>query len=539
MITILKTPPKVSFCNNPILFGVSTNNMFASDGVTAKMVLQLTGPDETTGHGFTLSFNDHTLGFTLASSPDESGLQLMVASGGITLQEWGNLLVEGLRSNYHLVSNFHISGSYQGSYKITLESIEPSADYSLTLSDSTVTTLSVESNRQGATPVVRENFKIVGRVYIVNTPGELTFLAEEQITPDAEGKAQFDFAQYLLVEIADSSRFLFPQVISDFIFDRSDQIRRFVVQFCESYTGLYHRLQITWSTDTYVTVGGIDFAQMAKYIQEGSSYFDMLQYNKDFLTWRPQSKKIWIRQPEMLHFLIWYDDTSWLAQRIRITYSDNSTFTFTQYTYSPINKYDIVEVVCTYAKLDLISLPESQGKTIHKYEVWLEDNGVQVSRTMEFILDRTVYPNQRFFIFRNSLGGYDSIRCTGETIKQTDIARFTVERIIPDFSVMDPPRRQLFARETQKYSTNTGFITKLESEYLRDFFLSSEIYEFIENRLYPVMVLSTSLKVHKDNDYLYYREFEYARAYEDVNYAHDENIYTSKNFNQSFNTSYL
>ena len=539
MITISKTPSKVSFCNNPIVFGVSTNNMYASDGVTAKIVLQLTATDETVGHGFTLSFNDHTLAFTLASSPDESGLQLIVASGGITLQEWGNLLVEGLRSNYHLISNYHISGMYMGNYRITLESIKPKADYSLTLSDNTIAPLSVESNRAGATPVMRENFKILGRVYLVNNPGELTFLAEEQLTPDASGNAQFDFAQYLLVEIVDSSRFLFPQVVSDFIFDRSDQIKRFVVQFCESYTGLYHRLHITWSTDTYVTVGGIDFAQMAKLSQEGSSFFDMLPYNKDFLTWRPQSKKIWIRQPEMLHFLVWYDDTSWLALLIKITYSDNSTYTFTKYTYSPIHKYDIVEVVCTYAKLDLISLPQSQGKTIQKYEVFLVDDGVQVSRTMEFILDRTVYPNQRFFIFRNSLGGYDSLRCTGETIKETDVDRFTVERIIPDFSVMDPPRRQILARETQKYTTNTGFITKLESEYLRDFFLSNEIYEFIENRLYPVLVLSTSLKVHKDNDYLYCREFEYARAYEDVNYAHDENIYTSKNFNQSFNSSYL
>ncbi len=539
MITIFKTPSKVSFCNNPIVFGVSTNNQYAADGVTAKLVLQLSGLDTTAGHGFTLSFNDQSFTFTLASSPDESGLQLIVASGQITLQEWGDLLVEGLRSNFHLVSNFHISGSYQGNYLITLESIYPSSDYSLTLSDNTVSTLSLDFNRSGVTPVMRENFKIIGRVYLVTGTGQLDFLAEEQITPDSSGKALFDFAQYLLVEIVDTSRFLFPQVITDFIFDRTDQIKRFVVQFCESYTGFYHRLHITWSTDTYVTVGGIDFSQMAKYSQEGSSFFDMLQYNKDFLSWRPQSKKIWIRQPEMLHFLVWYDDTSWLAMRIKITYTDGSTHTFTKYTYSPIYKYDIVEVVCTYAKLDLVSLPESQGKTIHKYEVWLVDNNVQVSRTMEFVLDRRVYPNQRFFIFRNSLGGYDSVRCTGETIKETDVARFSVERITPDFSVMDPPRRQIFARETQKYTTNTGFITKLESEYLRDFFLSNEIYEFIENRLYPVLVLSTSLKVHKDNDYLYSREFEYARAYEDINYAHDENIYTSKNFNQSFNSSYL
>ena len=539
MIAIYKTPPKVSFCNNPIVFGVSTNNMYATDGVTAKLILILSDLDTTVGHGFTLTFNNLSLAFTLASLPDESGLQLIVASGQITLQEWGALLVEGLRSNFHLVSNFHISGSYQGNYLITLESIDPSADYSLSFSDNTISTLSIESNRQGVTPQMRENFKIIGRVYLVTTSGQLEFLAQDQITPDSSGKALFDFAQYLLVKVVDTARFLFPQTVTDFIFDRSDQIKRFVVQFCESYTGVYHRLHITWSTDTYVTVGGIDFSQMAKFIQEGSSYFDMLQYNKDFLTWRPQSKKIWIRQPEMLHYLVWYNDTSWLAMKIKITYTDGSTHTFTKYTYSPVYKYDIVEVVCTYAKLDLISLPQSQGKTIHKYEIWLVDDNVQVSRTMEFVLDRTLYPNQRFFIFRNSLGGYDSVRCTGETIKETEVNRLTVERITQDFSVMDPPRRQIFAKEMQKYSATTGFITKLESEYMRDFFLSNEIYEFIENRLYPVLVLSTSLKVHKDNDYLYYREFEYARAYEDVNYAHDENIYTSKNFNQSFNSSYL
>jgi hypothetical protein len=539
MITIESTPAKVSFANNPVVFAVSSNNMYSTSGVKARLVIKITGLDQTVGHGFSLSFGNTHLEFDLVATPGESGEDLLVASGEMILAEWGAELIAGLKSNFHLVSQFNITGSFHVTYYlITLEAFYASSDYTITLGDITISTLSQDSNTSGITPVMRENFKIIARLYLV-TSGELTFVAEEQITPDSQGHGLFDFSQYLLTQIDHTPAFLFPQNITDFIIDRSSQIKRYCVQFGEYYSGEYYRLHDTSSDETFIMAGGIDFAQMAKYIQDESSFIEMLQYNKDFLTWRPQSKKIWIRQPEMLHFLIWYSNLTWLALRIRITYTDNSTHTFTKQTVSPVTPLGVYEVCCTYAKLNLISLPESQGKTIHKYELWLEDNWVQVSKTMEFILDRTLYPNQRFFIFRNSLSGFDSVRCTGETVKETDLERFTVENINPDFSVLNPPRLQLFARETQKYKTNTGFITKLESEYLRDFFLSNEIYEFIENRLYPVMILSTSLQVHKDNEFLHFREFEYARAYEDVNYAHDENIYTSKNFNKSFNTSYL
>jgi hypothetical protein len=544
-ITVESYPAGAEFANNDVVFSLKTTNMYSTEGVKAVLILILTDIWSATGH-FTLSWGTNSVTFTLVASPDESGSQIRYASPGEDLNLWGADFVESMKSNYLLSRDFDIVGGAGATYSIELTAKEYGGEYTLALSDNNITYLTEDDNTAGVTPILRENYKLLARVImksgfaLLGHSSEDIYLGEDRLTPDTDGYADFDVKGYLKPEMQDKPVFLFPETLSDFLIDRTDQCRQFFIRYTEIYEGLARRIYSTEENKNFILAGGIDFIKMAKYHEDSSSFWDMMQYNKDFLTWQPVTKKVWPRQPEKLYFLVWDADTDEINLKVKIYYTDDTTHTFTKASETAY-QYSLWECVVSYNKLDLISLPESANKEIEKYEIWIEDqDDTKISVSRFFELDRKVYTNARIFIFRNSLSGFDTIRCTGETIKSTELTRTVVETLNDfDFTSLNPQIRNDIAFEQQVYKASTGFITKEYAEYLREFELSSEVYEFILNRLYPVILTSKKSEIHKDNSHLHYREFEYARAYKDSHYSYDDNLLGSKNFNKSFNSSYL
>jgi hypothetical protein len=538
-ITVERYPAGVEFSSNDVVFRLKTTNMYSTEGVKAVLELIITAIYSATGH-FTLSWGTNSVTFTLVATPDESGLQIRYATPGEDKNVWGEDFKNSMRTNYLLSRDFEIVGAAGSDYMIILTAYEYGSDYTLTLSDNNVTGFGKHDDTDGVTPVLRENYKLLARVFVKEGSDEELFLGEDRLTPDEEGYADFDIKGYLKPEMLDKPVFLFPETLSDFLIDRTDQCRQYFIRYTEIYDALARRIYSTDENFNFILSGGIDFIKMAKYHEDDSSFWDMMQYNKDFLTWQPVTKKVWPRQPEKLYFLVWDPDTVEINLKVKIYYTDDTTHTFTKAT-ETAHQYSLWECVVSYNKLDLISLPESSGKEIEKYEVWIEDqDDVKITVSRFYELDRKVYTNARIFIFRNSLSGFDTLRCNGEAIKSTELTRTVVERLNDfDFTSLTPQIRNDIVFEQQVYKATTGFITKEYAEYLREFELSTEVYEFILNRLYPVILTSKTAEIHKDNSYLHYREFEYARAYKDSHYSYDDNLLGSKNFNKSFNSSYL
>ncbi len=537
-ITVESYPAGIEFTGNPIVFRLKTSNMYSTAGVKAIQILRISSICSTTAH-FTLSWGVNSVTFTLVATPDESGLQIRYATPGENKNAWGSDFFNSMKSNYLLSKDFLIEGGAGEDYLIQLTALDYGDDYTLVLSDNTVTGFSEDSNTPGITPILRDNYKLLVRALIMDGSDEV-FCGEDRQTPDNDGYVDANISGYLKPEMFDMPMFLFPETITDFLIDRTNQCRKFFIRYAEVYDGLARRIYSTSGNDNFALAGGIDFIKLAKYHEDDSSFWDMMQYNKDFLTWQPITKKIWPRQPEKLYFLIWGPTTTEINLKIKIYYTDGTTHILTKVTAST-SQFDLWECIVSYNKLDLISLEESENKEIEKYEVWIEDQSdVKISISRFFVLDRKAYTNSRIFIFRNSLSGYDTLRCTGETIKSTELSRTQIEVLNDfDFTSRDPQIRNDVVYEQQTYKASTGFITKEYAEYLREFELSVEVYEFVLNRLYPVILTSKKSEIHKDNEYLHYREFEYARAYKDMHYSYDDNLMGSKNFNKSFNTSYL
>lgn len=538
-ITVEKYPANVEFADNPVVFQLKTTNMYSYAGTYAVLSLKISGIDTIPGHSFKLSWSTYELIFTLALNPDDSGLQIRSASGGEDKCDWGSDFYNSLNSNYLLNRDFNIEGGCSGDYIITITAKEKGSAFSLTFSDSNVVNLSQDSVTVGNDPVMRSGYKLLSKLY-VDDGVSIICLGEDRITPDDQGICNFDFSELLKSHIFESSSFEFPEGLTNFLFDRNSQIIKYFIEYAEYYSSSVRELISTVDNPNYILDGGIDFIKLAKYHEDDSSFWDKMQYNKDFLTWQPINKKIWIRQPEKLYYLVWNALTTTIKLMIKIYYNDDTDYTHEQDTQT-VSQYDLYECILSYNKLDLISLPQSAGKEIKKYEVWIADqDDAKISISRYFELDRRIYTNQRFFIFRNSLSGFDTIRFTGETAKSTDLKRSSITILNDfDFTSLDAQIKNNTIFESQKYKVSSGWLTKEQTEYLREFELSTEVYEFILNRLYPVVLVNSKSAIHKDNEYLYNRTIEYARAYKDSNYSYDDNILDSKNFNKSFNSSYL
>jgi hypothetical protein len=517
--------------------------MYSTPGSQAVLDLRISNIDTVPGHSFKLAWGTNEVTFTLATTPDDSGTQIRAASGGESKASWCAAFTQYLMYNYLLIKDFDIRYDEilgeEGDYFIELKAQEKGSDYDLTFSDNNVTGLSEELNAGGSDPVLRDGFKLITRTYL-NIDSEDTFLGEDRIVPDTDGYANFNLSGFLKPQMENTSLFLFPETLNDIIIDRTAQCKKFFIKYAEIYDDIVRKLYSSDEDPNYIIPGGIDFIKLAKYHEDESSFWDMMQYNKDFLTWQPVNKSIWARQPEKLYYLVWKADTTTIKLMVKMYYTDDTTATITKETQA-CSQYQLYECVVSYNKFDLINEEASHDKEIEKYEVWIADqDDAKISISRFYTLDRKVYTNARIFIFRNSLSGYDTLRCTGESVKTTDLTRTTIEVLNDfDFTSKDAQLKNNIVFESQKFKTNTGFITKEYTEYLREFELSGEIYEFVLNRLYPILLVSTKSDIHKDNNYLHFREFEYVRAYKDSHYSYDENELLSKNFNKSFNNSYL
>ncbi|MDR2064157.1 MAG: hypothetical protein LBP85_00375, partial [Prevotellaceae bacterium] len=131
-------------------------------------------------------------------------------------------------------------------------------------------------------------------------------------------------------------------------------------------------------------------------------------------------------------------------------------------------------------------------------------------------------PDEQYFLFENSLGGIDTVRCTGE-IKHSP--KFTRET-----ALMGDTERTFFAEKSDIKTQTTGWLTKYEAAWLHDFFMSHKIYLFENGAFNPVVIDEVTAETSSKDDLLSF-EFKYRPA-ESSDYLNlnSENITNAGNY---------
>ena len=523
MLDVIKQPASVAFAGSDIGFLINTDNQYLSPGTNACIELKWSDGDDP-GDSFKLSWSDKEITFICDNTPDGSGTQYIDHDYG-TVQEWMQLVVNYLRSNYTLSEYFEITWN-ASEEAIKIRALDKNADYTLTLSDISGSNVTEHSNVAGADPIPREDYRLICQVFAYNTEmgDEWEKLGEDRMVPDEDGNCLFRIQDYLWGKFR--MEFKFPEE-NNYLIRRLNSSVKYTVRYGETYSGVVRRM-FDIAEDLFAVPAGFDRAMLAWIHENDDPPMDSFS---SFYTWQPNNKIISPDTPEKLYYLVGSDTVTSVKLNITVKYWDDTQETVTKFTLSNTNKGDVLEVILNYNKLQLGSL--NPGKKVKYFTAWLTNqNDSLLTESRLYYMDFDYHPEETWFIFRNSYGMPETLRCIGMTERRIEVERSTAEQINKyDFTSRDPEILVSSVKESQQFKFNTGWLNKISgkpwhySDYMREFFRSKRIYHVSGSRVYPMVILSKSNLINRDNENMLAFEFTAMRAYTDEFYNYDNNMY--------------
>jgi len=470
MITITKYPESVVLAGNKVLVNATGTKMYSTTGQNSIFKIRLyPGAAITEGSSVTLAWGNKTVPIVFSvANPDNSPF---IFSPTLAINqyfaEYFNLF---LKSIYQINEDFVVTlAELVGVYWfITLTAREKGSEFTITATPDV--NLSFVNTQAGTDAVIRSGYQHIFQLYDIT--GQL--IGEEAITPDASQKSVFDASEYLYNKLelnrAAVDNFSFP-VDEDKIFERSAQALRFYVRYAEKWD---QQVQTLYTAATCTALmGGLSKLKETEFAAYGTTFYQMLTEDKFFLTWQPVTKRTSLNAPERLYYFA--PSAGQIYIRSKVYFYDGTTANVLIGYHYALSK-TVYEIDCSGIVFPSATSP------IEKYEIWLSDIDENIlSEIRTFIIDHTFYRNEQHFIFRNSLGGYDTVRCTGRLKRQGEIDRET-------FTDDDNYRHSLNNVMEITYTAETGSISAEMFRWLDDLMLSKEAWWLTGGRALPVII---------------------------------------------------
>lgn len=510
-ITVIQSPEAVMPAGNEILLKLQTDNRYSNAGSKAGLTISFSGIETFAGRTFVLIWGDNNIIFSLAETPDDSGKQIRKATEGQPVDYWMTLFLEDLSRNYYLQRDFDFAID-TGSDTITLVAKQSGDDYDLTVPFNNVTNVEF-TPVAGEDPVQRENFELICLTEIFDN-GTWRKLAEDRLAPDADDQASFFLQDLLDPELI--AEFTWPEVSETYHALRSNHIKRYRYSFAELFDDEIQRMSSPGSARAIL--GAFDYKMIAGLNGIEYSFTDFIITYKSFLTWQPISKTINRTQPEKLFFLV-FNNINSLELHIKVYYTDGTNSDDQElFTFSDVNQYDVYEFMVGFSQIDFSKF---SSKTVASYDIWLEDNAGNIqSQVRTFVLDAKTYRHERIFLFRNSFGGFDTLRATGRKTQLNEYERMIRDRNDEGFSLQG--HYQVLERSI--FSINSGWLSLAQRNWLRELLLSREAYEILGGYKFPILITDDKREFRDDDNYLYSLEINYKYAFKDPAFTGD---YTS------------
>lgn len=522
-LTINKQPTGVCLLKDGLVWQLETDNLLSAEGDNAELRLQF--PDTANPYYddkyFELEMPSGTITITFKSEPDESGVQVNTRADGQSLEDFMIQLKEDLQKNYTLYKYYKISNHIDGD-SVIFYAQEKGTTYNIALGDDDIDTIT-ETKTEGVDIVTRENFKILMQVFEKGSEfNQSTLLGTDAIYPAADQYAgdnitNFDLHEYC-EDILETS-FLWPEVIGTKYQKLTDAAKEIFFRYGEMFGGEVKSMADTYDSPVVILPGGTSWRDKAFYNEFSASYYSYNENAKRFLTWAPLEKLTSKTASEKLYF--YFDDGYTIDLKCKLTYTDDTTETFSPVDGLSVEAYEVLEFLLSYKILELADKETAAGKSLKKYEVWIEDSGSNIlSETRTFVIDQQYHFKEHRFLYKNSFGFYDAIRATGVFEKTNEYDRTLIEvEDGLDYTYQDRQKKDVFIDREQTFKGNFGFVSKEMKNYLNEFIGSGEIYEMKGDLIFPIVITSKKIFQHSDDETLYDMQFEYNSAYSDESFS--------------------
>ncbi|MDR3286675.1 MAG: hypothetical protein LBT27_04465 [Prevotellaceae bacterium] len=226
---------------------------------------------------------------------------------------------------------------------------------------------------------------------------------------------------------------------------------------------------------------------------------------KNFLTWQERQKIITDTQPEYLTYFATKNCYAFITayfadgtnQTVKITNLQANICVTINVNYF-INNFSEKP---QQAEIFITAADDPDSEIISKYQYYK-------------IVQKL--PDEQYFLFENSLGGIDTLRCTGD-VKHTP--EFTSET-----ALMSDTERTFFIDKKDIRTQNTGNITYENAAWMQDFFAAKNRYLFAEAKLQPIIIDEVTAETSIKNRIKSF-EFSYRPAVASMYLNLDTNIY--------------
>ncbi len=513
MLTITRTPPLVGLIGNPIRFIIHSDNTIESAAVQSRINIDFSD-NGTEDHSIHLVWGSVDITLTCKPVPDNSGIQIPDATVVANLNDWVQLVAEYMLRNYYINRDWTIIVS--GSSILMLGKL------------SNVGTPVVTFNwQEGSEPigstvtgelVVSRVFYKIGLQLLIKQGSVWELIGEDLIPVDGSGDAVVDIHSVFADRIY--PEFTWPEKTSLTFMDiRTHSSIEYRIQYYEQYGNPLIPGILTRTDSYYALAGGVSKSQEAIYNRQGSSFWLKMTYNQYFLTWQPKVKQVSVNQVEKLFFLAQTEMTR-ITCYVNFYYLDGTSQLSAAFSANdlPPDKGVIELTVSPAILLQAATYPTR----VNYYEVWIECQAERISEIRTYYIDYSTYENPRYFLFRNSLGGYDTLRTTGGQEDMLEYNRVSINKILAiDFTELDHEATIGSVSESMVYKANTGWKKREEISWLRDFFLSKQVFLINVNKLVPIIVTTTEASQRIDKEDLFSLEFGYRRSYESEYYSRE------------------
>lgn len=349
------------------------------------------------------------------------------------------------------------------------------------------------------------------------------------LTPDVNGVAVIDLQETLAPFVKKQTKV--PLLNQGFaLFQKCDELIRYVILHAgETFddvtvpaTPLYYQGAF------YCVKGGINFQSASINSWQGAFPND----EKPFLTWQPKSKYVKPDQPEFLYYFNINSSITGIDLKLKVFQPNNSAPLYSGTINSDVASalLPIGYINCGFNDINVAAIVANVGQDpalISHYEIWLEDNNnVKISESRLFYLDKRSQRDKFYFLFENSMAGYDTIRAYGERIIKNEFET-TVLNVVNDapYDIQKGLSKITEAEHQHAFKQNSGFISKAEKRWFTDFYLSLHKFEKQDNdQLYPIHITSKNSDPLSARDTLNSEQFDIIYLFKNSRYTPEGSI---------------
>lgn len=226
-----------------------------------------------------------------------------------------------------------------------------------------------------------------------------------------------------------------------------------------------------------------------------------------------------------LRYFYWlypYDDLAQQTVMIDILLNDQSTIQHELDQKLFVGKWGVCCVPVGFNQLKLNALVPA-GLFAISYSIQIKTAVTSIVAPFILNLEQRNFYNTSQLIYRNSLGGMETLTLRGQVDFEADYARQQIQSTVPPsyFSnmIVQHQGNDVNSNETQKFKGDTGFLNKEATDRIRDFFLSAQKYEVKvgdddnQTKLLPVTTLVKNTKFYSNRENLITTLIEWQRAY--------------------------